>query len=181
MSEAVFAGIRAAAPAGCMVVDTTWNGAAFVGGLVNLFHPFRAIEVGACRGFTSAYIVKAIQENGVGTFTAFELDVVRAFETTRNLEAVWPSGSWTVANGDFFAEIKDDPIDFAFIDIDPKELYLPVYEKLKPLMFAGSVIVAHDLDYDPPPINALRSVLVADGWECIGLHKERGFLVAVKR
>jgi predicted O-methyltransferase YrrM len=180
MSEAVFAGIRAAAPAGCMITDTTWNGAAFVGGLVNLYSPFRVIEVGACRGFTSAYIARSIRDNGVGHFTAFELDVARAYETSQRLEAVWPGGSWAVANGDFFAEVTDDPIDFAFIDIDPKSLYLPVYERLKPLMVPGSVIVAHDLDYEPPPINGLRAALVADGWGCLGLHKERGFLVAVK-
>jgi predicted O-methyltransferase YrrM len=163
-----------------MIVDTTWNGAAFVGGLVNLFRPTRAIEIGSCNGFTSAYIGNAMSENGVGSFIAFELDVIRAFETTSKLKAVWPEGSWSVVNGDFFSEVKEDPIDFAFLDIDPKSLYIPAFEKIKHLMGSGSVLVAHDLDYDPLAVNELREVMAADGWLCLGLHKERGFLVAVK-
>lgn len=180
MSEAVFEAIKLAAPAGCMIVETTWNGASFVSGVVNLFSPFRVVEIGSCSGFTSAYIAKALNANGRGEFVAYELEAVRADETRARLEKVWPGGAWEVVTGDFFANVKSDPIDLAFIDIDPKDSYIPAYEKIKDLMPDGAVIVAHDLDYDRRAVGALGDRLEADGWKTLGLHKERGFLVAVK-
>jgi predicted O-methyltransferase YrrM len=178
MSEAVFDLIRAQFVPGRLTTETTWNGAAFVAGLVNLCRPFRAVEVGAHNGTTSAYIVRALKENGDGNFVAYELDACRCVEIAVKLGEVWSGGPWAIVSGDFFDLVSPDPVDFAFIDIDPKSDYVRVYESLS---FAdGAVLVAHDATLSADDVHALRLRLASDGWEQFTLPHERGFLVAVK-
>jgi len=165
-------------PNGTLTTATTWNGAAFVAGLVNLQRPYRTIEVGANVGVTSSHILNAIRENGTGLFLAFELEPRHCAEVKARLHALWPEGPWQVVEGDFFKTITPDPVDFAFIDIDPKEDYTKAYEALT---FApGAVIVAHDIDLYPAEIIPFAERLKADGWNTLTLPWERGFLVAVK-
>jgi predicted O-methyltransferase YrrM len=178
MSEAVFEAIRSEFSPGRMTVETTWNGAAFVAGVVNLVRPGRAVEVGAHTGTTSAYIAKALQENGKGCFVAYELDAQRCADNRRFLNLVWPGGAWVVIHGNFFDTVQPDPVDFAFIDIDPKSDYTKAYQSLT---FApGAVLVAHDADLNPVEVGDLELRLIGDGWRTFTLKHERGFLVAVK-
>ena len=179
MSEAVFEAIRGEFTPGRLTTETTWNGAAFVGGLVNLVRPFRAVEVGAHTGTTSAFIANALKMNGTGAFLAYEVNPARCKDLRETLAAVWPDGSWDVIEGDFFETVTPDPIDFAFLDIDPKSDYLRAYESLR---FApAAVLVAHDADLAAADVHPLRLRLADDGWEQVTLPHERGFLVAVKR
>jgi predicted O-methyltransferase YrrM len=163
---------------GTLQTATTWNGAAFVAGMVNLVRPLVAIEVGAHTGSTSAFIIEAIKMNDCGRFIAYEMDIVHAAETKRKLEDLWPGGAWEVKDGDFFKENARGPVNFAFIDIDPKVRYGDAYEDIE---FApGAVIVAHDITLYPDEINPFRARLINEGWSTIVLPWERGFLVAVK-
>ena len=174
----VLEAIRGEYPNGTLTTATTWNGAAFVAGLVNLKRPYRVVEVGANVGVTSAFLANAIRDNGTGLLLAYELDLANCLEARNRLAALWPEGSWEVVEGDFFEMVTPDPVDFAFIDIDPKEDYTKAYEALT---FApGAVIVAHDIDLYPAEIIPFAERLKADGWNTLTLPWERGFLVAVK-
>ncbi len=176
--NAVFEAIRRDFVPGRMTIETSWNGAAFVGGLVNLCRPFRVIEVGAHDGTTSAHIARALHENMTGTFVAYEIEPCHCDQIRMKLSVVWPEGAWDVVEGDFFKTVRPDPVDFAFIDIDPKYEYIKAYQSIN---FADkATLVAHDATLNPVETAVLRDQMVEDGWKTITLPQERGFLVAVK-
>lgn len=178
MSEAIFERLRGEYPPGCMVAATPANGAAFVGGVLSLFAPARAIEVGSNSGVTSAHMADAMRKLGRGSLVCYELSEFHCAASRELLAQVWPGGAWEVVQGDFFSTVRADPVDFAFIDIDPKDTYIAAY---KAIVFSDrAVCILHDLDYDPPNINRARAVLIDDGWSVIDLHAERGFVLAVK-
>lgn len=176
--NAVLAEVRDQFPAGGAYRETPWNGGAFLYGLVCLYRPQRVIEVGCSVGATSAFICEALKELGGGSFVGFEKDVDRAGEAIKRLDSIWRGGDWVIATWDFFETIEKDPVDFAFLDLDPKEDYIRAYERIP---FADkAVLVAHDLLFAPKPVIALYDRLRADGWKCKTFEPERGFIVAVK-
>lgn len=176
----VFEEIRNSFPPGAMYRETPWNGAAFVYGLVALYRPLRVIEVGCCVGSTTAYIAKALIENGQGEVIAYENHQGYVEEATRRLTELWPGGRWSVVAGDFYETCTPDPVDFAFIDIDPKEDYVKAYERIT--WTDKAALVAHDatLDGAAAVVHSFRMRLAADGWIVSQFDPERGFLVGVR-
>lgn len=177
-AEALFSALRDSCPRRHMYPETSWVGSAFVHGLICLYQPNRVAEVGCHSGCTSIYIAQALYDIGAGSFIGYELKENLATMALDRLSVVWPGGSWKINIGDFFETCEPDPVDFAFIDIDPKSSYIPVYERLT--LASNCVIVAHDLTYAPSEVGALADRLAADGFAVHLYQPERGFVVAVR-
>jgi predicted O-methyltransferase YrrM len=170
--------IRADHPAGSIERETSWNGSAFVYGLVCLFRPERVIEVGCSIGTTSAYIMEALTQIGSGSFIGYEKLPGRAREAEERLQAGYPGGAWSIVQGDFFRTYDSQTIDFAFIDLDPKEHYIRAVDSL--VVRPGGVLVLHDLEFAPDPVGMAAAELKDRGYIVSGFVPERGFAVAIK-
>lgn len=176
----VFSRLMAERIPGRMETETPWNGSAFIAGVVNLMRPSLCIEVGCHDGSTSAYIVKAMRDNCCGRFVGYEIDPLRASAAEDKCADVWPGGEWTIEAGDFFVKVTKDAIDFAFIDIDPKEYYSTAFDAIT--WAQSATMIAHDtqLDGAVDTLARFRSYIEDRGWSCIELKPERGFLLAVR-
>ena len=181
MSAAIFEKIREELPHNCQVEETSWNGGALIYGLVAVKRPKLAIEIGAQRGTTTAYMAKALSELMYGELVAYELVPSRCAESIARLDEVWPNGPWSVKEGDFFKMYDGRAVDFCFLDIDPKESYIPAYELVR--FQPGALLVAHDMThpFHLPNLEKLHERLVSDGWDTFTIDQERGFLLATKR
>ncbi len=170
-------------PAGCMCKATSWNGAAFVGGLVALKNPKHTIEIGCAGGTTSIYMARALCDLGLGgKLVCYDTDTAACQETMRRLEEVWPLGDWRVICGSFFDDpvYSGDPVDFAFLDIDPKGEYVNAFNRVK--FNDKAICVSHDLTLqnEGRHVEAVGEIMRAQGWQVMGLPWERGFLVGMK-
>lgn len=157
--------------------------AKFLYGLVSMTRPEHVVEVGTYEGTTTAWIARALIENGRGRCTSYDVELAWLSLANDNLEAaVGDDAPVELVCEDITRREEPVECDFAFIDPDPKGLYLLCFEKLK--MPSDATLCAHDLTYgqDKQQVEALRDRLVASGdWEVIGFQQERGMIVARKR
>lgn len=181
MVDDFFKGIREQLPPGCFAPETSWNGSAFIRGLVSLIRPGVAIEIGSHRGTTSAYIAAALKEHNYGRLVCYEMDENLARECSARLSDIWRDGNYCVVVGDFFEKFSYESIGFCFLDIDPKSDYERAWLKINQCMGSGSMLVCHDATYNAQDqCDALRKQLNDAGWWTMLFPQERGFLVAYK-
>ena len=145
-------------------------------GLVRLVQPSLVVEIGTMEGATSAWLARAVAENGRGTYRGYEWQASYAATTAHLLERAVPGGNYEVINANF---IDSPPVecDFAFIDT-PKHLYGLVFQNL--LLPMGSYVCAHDTaHWDEARMFAGMIGLLRD-WETINIQQERGLMIARK-
>lgn len=188
----LFYQLRKSFPHGCMERETSWTGAQFVASLVGLYWPvargpYNIVEVGCMNGVTAAHIVNTIKNQNrpagpqvdTGFYRGYELDSSFAELARERLWTVYPLGPWEIIEGDFFETYNpDQPVDFAFIDPDPKTIYVDAYMKLN--MNNSSVVVAHDSVCDQENVRKLIPLLQQDGFIVHEFNVERGFIVGVR-
>ena len=110
-------------------------------GLVEEVKPIRALEVGACIGY-SAFII-ACHMNPGARLTTIEIDPDLARETEENLSKAGLAERVEVLNGNALNLIPtvEGPIDLAFMDAEKQE-YGRYLQLIEPLLHTGSVVVA---------------------------------------
>jgi predicted O-methyltransferase YrrM len=148
--------------------------------MVALFNPRSVVEVGAGNGVTAAHIVRTLTElDAGGIYIGYERDAAEAATCRLRLRG-FPPERWRIDHADFFQAYEGAPVDFAFIDHEPKSAYLDAYERLR--FTERAVVVAHDLYWRSGREHVLRlwERMKQDGWQTLGLTPERGFLVGVR-
>jgi hypothetical protein len=179
MDAAAWDLVRRLTPPDVRQPETTWPGAAFVYGVVAMLAPERAVEVGCCIGTTSAWIYRALDERSRGHLDCYEIDAISRDRTEDLLQSLYPGGRWSIY-GDFFSDYDGGPVDFAFIDPEPKDLYLSAFERIK--WASSAAFLAHD---STPPgswqdVVNLVPVAKAAGFRCFNVTRERGFILGLR-
>jgi predicted O-methyltransferase YrrM len=99
----------------------------------------------------------ALEKTG-GKLTTFEYDAARAGTARRHFKEAGVDRMVTLVEGDAHQTVSrlKEPIDIVFIDAD-KEGYVDYLNKLLPLVRAGGLILAHNVDMIPEYLKVVTS------------------------
>jgi caffeoyl-CoA O-methyltransferase len=113
------------------------------------------VEIGTSTGYSGLWLCLALQRTG-GRLTTFEIDPGRAAMAREHFRKAGVESIATVVEGDAHENIARlaAPIDVVFIDAE-KEGYLDYLTKLLPLVRAGGLVLADNLDAAPEYVKAL--------------------------
>ncbi len=159
----------------------------FIYALIRLERPEVLVEVGAMNGATSAWMLRALRENGRGQYQGWEKNENEARLWGRNMLHIFgDSPPPSVLNRASFYDVESVPCDFAFIDHEPKAEYLRAFDMLD--MEEGGILLAHDLAYTGMERNKknagvwdLYDRLLEDRkWDVLPLYGGRGLVMARK-
>jgi len=140
------------------------------------------VELGTSTGYSGLWLLLALARTG-GRLTTFEYDRERQDLARANFERAGVLGRATLVLGDAHSEISRlrAPIDLVFIDAD-KEGYLDYLRKLKPLVRAGGLVVAHNMASPPPDQRYVEAVTTDPALETVFLNMdEAGVGVTLKK
>jgi predicted O-methyltransferase YrrM len=103
------------------------------------------VEIGTSFGVSAIHFACALKDNGKGRLISTELSRNKADAAEANLAALGLSELVEIRCGDAFEMLRrlDGRIDLLFLD-GWKDSYLPLLNMLKPLLGAGSLVVADD-------------------------------------
>ena len=106
----------------------------------------QVVEFGTSFGISTIYLADAVQQTG-GKVITTELLGSKAKKASENIEEAGLSEYVELRIGDAMKTLKDysGPIDFLFLD-GWKDLYLPLFQLLEPLLEAGTLIYADNMD-----------------------------------
>ncbi len=106
------------------------------------------VEFGTSFGISTIYLADAVRENG-GKVITTELIESKAIQAKRNIEKAGLEQHVEVRVGDAMETLKDfkEPIDFLFLD-GWKDLYLPLFKMLEPLLYEATLIYADNMDME---------------------------------
>lgn len=118
------------------------------------------VELGTFRGYSGIWICLGLRTTA-GKLTTFEIDEENARTARANFKRAGVDTLVTVIVGDAHKEVAHvkEPVDLVFIDAD-KEGYLDYLNKLLPVVRAGGLIVAHNIDpgrADPAFLEAITT------------------------
>jgi predicted O-methyltransferase YrrM len=118
------------------------------------------VEIGTSTGYSAIWFGMALQKTG-GKLTTFEIDAGRAATARENFKRAGMDDIITLVEGDAHEEVKKlkDAIDILFLDAD-KEGYIDYLDKLLPLVRAGGLVIAHNINprmADPEYIEAITT------------------------
>jgi len=116
-----------------------------------------AAEVGTSTGYSSLWLSLALQKTG-GRLITFEIDAGRAAMARKHFQQAGVDHFITVVEGDAHENLKrlKESLDFVFLDAD-KEGYVDYLNNLLPLVRAGGVIVADNVDRAPDYVKAVTT------------------------
>lgn len=174
VNEAVFKELEAKYPAGTLVDSSSVPTSQLLYALAKLVRPCRVVEIGTFHGATSAWLARAVAENGYGDYVGYEINPDNARITRAVLEEACPGGKWIVHQRD----IRQEPYveaDFVFMD-HAKQLYMEATQKL--MIPVGGYLCAHDTASWPEAVHFGRWMQVMPGWESINIQQERGLMIA---
>ncbi|HOW69718.1 MAG TPA: class I SAM-dependent methyltransferase [Phycisphaerae bacterium] len=122
--------------------------------------PKRVVEIGTSHGYSAIWLCLALRSTG-GKLTTYEVDAGRAALARKNFARAGVDSIVTLVEGDAHKEVTKlkEPIDLLFLDAD-KEGYLDYLEKLLPLVRAGGLILAHNMNArqaDPAYVKAITT------------------------
>ncbi len=117
--------------------------------LVRALRPTIAVEFGTSFGLSAIHIAAALRDNGVGKLIATELNPTKASRTAEHLLQAGLGDLVDIRQGDAFETLSEVVgIDFLLLD-GWKGLYLPMLQKLEPVLNSGSLVVADDINLMP--------------------------------
>lgn len=184
INEAIFEDIARRLPPGCWKEETSVAVHWLLYGFARMVQPHAIVEVGTSGGDATAFLVRAAIHNGRGVVVGYEADPAKRENSIRKVHsACGPDIPFEMRHA---FDYNSDPAelvysDFAFIDLDPKTAYGPVFDRLSiPL---GGMMFAHDLTHPSHVTNleAFRTkVEQTNEWEMMSLPQERGLIVARK-
>ena len=140
------------------------------------------VELGTSTGYSGLWLLLALAKTG-GRLTTYELDRGRYNMARENFARAGLGGIVMPVLGDAHAEVAKlrDPVDMVFIDAD-KEGYLDYLTKLRPLVRAGGLIVAHNMASPPPDPAYVRAITTDPALETVFLNMhEAGVGVTLKK
>lgn len=118
------------------------------------------VEIGTSHGYSAIWLCLALRTTG-GKLITHEIDPGRAALARKNFTRAGVDSIVTLIEGDAHQEVTKlkEPIDLLFLDAD-KEGYLDYLNKLLPLVRAGGLIVAHNMNArqaDPKYVTAITT------------------------
>jgi predicted O-methyltransferase YrrM len=119
------------------------------------------VEVGTSTGYSGLWLLLGIAKSG-GRLTTYEIDRGRYDIARRSFERAGVGTHVSQVLGDAHEEVKklNDPIDLLFLDAD-KEGCLDYLTRLRRLVRAGGLVVAHNMA-SPPPDPAYVKAITTD-------------------
>ena len=104
------------------------------------------VEIGTSNGYSGIWICLALRKTG-GKLTTFEYNEGRAKLARENFKRAGVEKLVTLVPGDAHKNVPKlkDPIDILFLDAD-KAGYVDYLNKLLPLIRAGGLIIAHNIN-----------------------------------
>lgn len=104
------------------------------------------VEFGCSFGISTIYLAAAANDNG-GKVVTTDIEPNKVAGAKKNLEEAGLSNLVEILQGDAMKTLSSikDSIDFLFLD-GAKELYLPVFELLRPKLSKGAIIFADNAD-----------------------------------
>jgi predicted O-methyltransferase YrrM len=131
----------------------------------------QVVEIGTANGYSGIWFCLALRTTG-GKLTTHEIDPELAALARENFRRAGVDRMATVVEGDAHQEVTrlQEPIDILFLDAD-KSGYLDYLQKLLPLVRAGGLVVAHNMQpamADPKYVEAITS---DPSLETLFLHK----------
>jgi predicted O-methyltransferase YrrM len=118
------------------------------------------VELGTFRGYSGIWICLGLRTTS-GKLTTFEIDEENAQTARANFKRAGVDSLVNLIEGDAHKEVAQvkEPVDLVFIDAD-KEGYLDYLNRLLPVVRAGGLVVAHNIDpgrADPAFVDAITT------------------------
>lgn len=103
-------------------------------------------EIGTSTGYSGLWLCLALESTG-GKLTTFEIDSGRAAMARKHFEQAGVAPRVTLIEGDAHEKVAalKAPLDVVFIDAD-KEGYVDYLDKTLPLVRAGGLVLAHNVN-----------------------------------
>lgn len=157
------AAMRDSMPSGTSMHNISPNQGKLLHMLTLLCKAKNILEIGTFAGYSTIWLARALPDDG--HMITLEYNPAHAALAREHLARAGLGTRVTVHEGDArdtLAQLRNgqtDPFDMVFIDIDNKQLYLPLLEQIVPLTHPGTLIVAD---------NAIRDGRVANPNETDG-------------
>jgi predicted O-methyltransferase YrrM len=118
----------------------------FLHNLVLAVRPATVLELGSSRGVSTLYLAAAVRRLGTGKVTATEISPDKCSLIRSSLSHTGLAPFVDLREGDVFETIAtfEEPFDFIFLDVYAG-MYLPVMQKMEPLLRSGTVLVADNM------------------------------------
>jgi caffeoyl-CoA O-methyltransferase len=115
------------------------------------------VEIGTSTGYSGLWFCLALQKTN-GHLTTFEIDHQRASLAQEHFREAGVEKMVTIIEGDAHEQVAKikGPMDLVFIDAD-KSGYVDYLNKLLPLVQAGGLILAHNVDMVPDYVKAVTT------------------------
>lgn len=158
--------------------------------IAKLEQPKRMVEVGSHEGATSAWMIRALKENGAGTYEGWEVNESVTRKWKSSLTDIFGKVNAATLHESSFLEETNVHTDFAFIDLEPKKDYVAAFERMN--VSVDGIVMAHDLtwkgrppwepnDYNQGVWDLYDTFLSLDEWDVVPFFGGRGLIVARKR
>lgn len=151
------AAMRASMPGGTSMHNISPNQAKLLHMLARLCQAKNILEIGTFAGYSTIWLARALPEDG--HMITLEYNSTHVALAREHLTQAGLDNRVTVHEGDAretLVQLRNahvEPFDMVFIDIDTKQLYLPLLELILPLTHPGTLIAAD---------NAIRDGRVAN-------------------
>jgi predicted O-methyltransferase YrrM len=108
----------------------------------------RVVEFGASFGISTLYLAAAVRDNGGGRVITTEIEPSKCRAVADNLRAAGLEALVELREGDARETLRalEAPVDVLFLD-GWKDLYLPILELVAPVLRAGGMVVADNIDF----------------------------------
>ena len=146
--------------------------------MVEAMNARNVVEIGTSTGLSGLWFAMGLEKTG-GHLTTLEMDPGRAATAREHFRKAGVERLVTIVMGDAHETIKrlKEPIDLVFIDAD-KEGYIDYLNKLLPLVRAGGIIAAHNVDMTP---EYLAAVGKNPDLETVGISGGGGLALTLKK
>jgi len=128
------------------------------------------VEIGTSNGYSAIWFCLALRSTG-GKLTTHEIDEGRAALARENFRRAGVDQIATLVMGDAHEKVTEleEPIDVLFLDAD-KEGYIDYLNKLLPLVRAGGLVVAHNINRRQADPRYIEDVTTNQNLETVFLH-----------
>jgi predicted O-methyltransferase YrrM len=118
--------------------------------LIREYQPETVVEISPCGGWSTAWILHALKDNGLGMLHSYDL----INESTKNVPPELSSGRWIFSLGDVTKAVDRIPqsIDYLFIDSDHSAQFAEWYiRNVFPRLKTGNPVSVHDVYHTSSP------------------------------
>jgi predicted O-methyltransferase YrrM len=137
-------------------------------------------EFGCSFGISTIYLAAAARDNG-GRVTTTDIEPNKVSGARKNLEEAGLADFVTILQGDAMQTLAsvEGPIDFLFLD-GAKELYLPVFDLMRPKLSQGAIIFADNADRPDTQPFVEYILSLKDEFTVAHIFEKRAFIAYLK-